>query len=168
MRGIVTIGEGGGGGGAITPGDTESVVSFEGGMVGADYFGVLDFKCAAWDGDVCTMMQTRNSAIECSEYPGSDDWHTNVYANSSEERNCALICAATTGDPTWTECSAGIPNSDVRWAYSWSQVGTECSADKYLWRTAGVDNQCDPWCLNIAHGTNYAGSGDLRVSCAGW
>jgi hypothetical protein len=158
----------------ITPGDVSAVVTAEGGVVtdpaaGDDYFGSMDFKCAAWEGDVCTDFQVRVGGDECATYAEEGQWHTNLYVNSSEDRNCRLICDATTGNHEWTTCEGGDANSDAYWAHSWSQFGTECGASKYLWRTQDVPSQCDPWCLNIAlDGTTYGGSPNLRVSCADW
>ncbi|MFT5455759.1 MAG: hypothetical protein ACI9K2_002242 [Myxococcota bacterium] len=171
---LLDLGGLGGGGGGIVPGDTDSVVSFLGGDVFdpvrgvTDAFGVMEFRCSAWEGDVCTSMLTRNPADECGAYPNSDAWHTNLYVNSSESRNCALICLATTGTDAWDVCEGGDLNADAYWAYSWSQTGIECSVSKYLWRSQEVADQCDPYCLNIAHGTNYGGSPNLRLRCTDW
>ena len=163
-----------GGGSTITPGDTTAVVTFIGGLVYDpdtdvwDDFGSMDFKCAEWDGDTCVDFQTRVGSDECSDYPNADAWHTNLYVNDSETRNCRLICQATTGSDAWDFCSAGAAITDAYWGYSWSQRGTECSSTKYLWRTQDITDQCEPWCLNIAQGTNYAGSPALRVECSAW
>ena len=163
-----------GGSSAITPGDTITVVTFIGGLVYDpdtavwDDFGAMDFRCAEWDGDTCIDFQTRVGMDECSTYPNSDEWHTNLYVNDSETRNCRLICQATTGNDAWDECSGGASISDAYWGYSWSQRGTECSTTKYLWRTQDVSDQCEPWCLNIAQGNEYEGSPALRVQCSDW
>ncbi len=157
----------------IVPGRTDVVLTVVGGEVfdpddgGIDVFGAMDFRCAAWEGRVCTDFQVRVTPDVCASYP-EYEWHTNLYVNSSESRNCRLICAATTGDDTWTTCGGGPAIGDPFWAYSWSQRGTECSSSKYLWRTQDVPDQCDPYCLNIALGNNYSGSPSLRVECAGW
>lgn len=165
-----------GGGGGITPGDTATVVTAEGGPVfdpedgSTDVFGSLDFRCVEWSGAVCTNFQTRVGVDTCATLDSADDWHRHVYVNTPEDRSCPLICAATTGNPSWDVCrSSGESNTDLVWAYSWSQRDTACETDKYIWRTQAIPNQCDPWCLNIANGNeNYAGSPNLEIQCSDW
>ena len=163
-------------GGGITPGDTASVVTAEGGPVfdpvdgSTDVFGSLDFRCVEWSGSVCTNFQTRVGADSCATLDSVESWHRHVYVNTPEDRSCPLICAATTGNPSWDVCrSSGVSNTDVYWAYSWSQRDTACETDKYIWRTQAIPNQCEPYCLNIANGNeNYVGSPNLEIQCSDW
>jgi len=162
--------------GGITPGDTASIVTTDGGPVfdpddgDTHIFGSLDFRCVEWSGSVCTNFQTRVGAESCATLDSVEDWHRHVYVNTPEDRSCPLICAATTGNPSWDVCrSSGESNTDAFWAYSWSQRDTACETDKYIWRTQGIPNQCDPYCLNIANGSeNYAGSPNLEIQCSDW
>jgi hypothetical protein len=59
----------------------------------------------------------------------------------------------------------------VPWAGGTAGVlrAAECGGPKYIWRTADVADQCDPWCLHIAlDDDTYGGSPDLRVQCTDW
>ena len=134
-----------------------------------DTFGDIDLRCAEWTGAVCTDFRTRVPSETCETLFSSDDWHRHLYVNTPEDRSCPLICAATTGNASWDVCTSGASNTDDRWAYSWSQHGTACESNKYIWRTQGVPNQCDDWCLNIAHGdASYGGSPNLEIRCTDW
>lgn len=155
-------------GSTFTPGDTSTVIT----GTGIDGTGDLEFRCAAWDGDVCTDVEIRTAAATCPGYAQDGVWHNTAYVNSPEQRICPLVCMGTTQavgtDETWSECAAGsAPVLDATRAFGWSSTATTCTGADVLWREM-VTDQYTPWTLNIRLGDSYSGSPQLRLRCNGW
>jgi cysteine-rich repeat protein len=142
---------------ALVPGDTSVVVEKDG----------MEVRCMSWNGDVCEDAQIRVLAATCNAYNYKDLWHTNVYGNSSEQRNCPNWCAlATNGNTSWSTCATSnngqVPGSYRACAMS---TNTQCTSGVYTWKTnyPGQDGK-----LHIYMGGCYPGYPKLRVQCSGW
>ena len=141
----------------LVPGNTEVVVEYEGHRM----------RCTEWSGDVCLQAEIMVLSSQCSAYSHADQWHTNVYGNSSEERNCPNFCAlATSGASTgYTTCASGSGAVAGSYRSCAMSTGTQCQNDIYTWMT---DYSTQNGNLHIYLGDCYPSYPRLQIACDGW
>jgi len=140
----------------LIPGDTNVIV---------ENFG-LRVRCVQWQGDTCVDAQVMVPAETCASYAHKDLWHTNVFGNSSDLRNCPNWCAlATNGNTDYSVCQSGSGTIGGSYRSCAMSTQTQCAGDVYTWKTdyAGQNGN-----LHIYLGNCYPSYPKLRIQCSGW
>ena len=140
----------------LVPGNTTQTIEAQGHLI----------RCLEWSGKTCMNAQIAVKKATCGAYTYADQWHSNVYGNDSEKRNCPNWCAlATGGNTNFVSCSAGSGVVTGPYRACAMSTSTTCSQSVYTWKTDYANQNGQ---LHVYLGDCYGDYPKVAVQCSGW